>query len=283
MLREAAETERINVASLHEIRKWEEEEKARRKTKGPVLTGPRVLYHSKGSADTLTFRDADGVLPAFFATLDGKTNAPDVRRASLSASAQALLNSSTIGVRRCGSPRIACGSDNSSLSLSQTTPKQQRLHQRGRGTPSAATPTPAMAPVAKPTPRLLTRVVADSPAASLTTPPPAPVPLPPNMTMTSTAALSQIAPQTAPQPPSFKTPNKSGAAAQSSRATASSGSGRVAVKEESRVKEEGTADSGTRETKREREIRELSGTRACSGSGEDVTDRRCGRHSESVE
>lgn len=76
ILQEAKETERKNTESLHAIRQWEEEEKARRKVKGPVLTGPRVVYHSKGAKTTLIFRDCDDdpeSLPDFFASLRGRT------------------------------------------------------------------------------------------------------------------------------------------------------------------------------------------------------------------
>jgi hypothetical protein len=76
MLAEAVETERINVESLNAIRKWEEDEKARRKVKGPILTGPRVVYRSVGSRTVLTFRDCDdvGVLPVCLRSLVGKTS-----------------------------------------------------------------------------------------------------------------------------------------------------------------------------------------------------------------
>ncbi len=77
ILREADKTERQNIASLHAIRKWEEAEKLRRKPKGPVLTGPRVVYHSKGEKTFVTFRDCDGcgVLSGCLRALEGRTDA----------------------------------------------------------------------------------------------------------------------------------------------------------------------------------------------------------------
>jgi hypothetical protein len=76
ILKEADKTERENISSLHAIKAWEEQEKKRRKPKGPVITGPRVIYHSKEGVDTITFRECDGlnVLPFFFQSLDGGTN-----------------------------------------------------------------------------------------------------------------------------------------------------------------------------------------------------------------
>lgn len=59
ILREAKKTERKNIESLHAIRQWEEEEKARRKVRGPELTGPRMQYYSsaaKGGKTILTFK-----------------------------------------------------------------------------------------------------------------------------------------------------------------------------------------------------------------------------------
>ncbi len=75
ILREADKTERKNIASLHAIRKWEEAEKLRRKPKGPVLTGPRVVYHSKGDKTFISFRDCDGyqVLTGCLRALEGRT------------------------------------------------------------------------------------------------------------------------------------------------------------------------------------------------------------------
>lgn len=76
ILREAKETERKNTESLNQIRAWEEDEKARRKVKGPVLVGPRMIYHSKGPQTIITFKDCDAddsALPEYFASLRGRT------------------------------------------------------------------------------------------------------------------------------------------------------------------------------------------------------------------
>lgn len=64
----------MNTASLHAIRQWEEEEKARRKVKGPVLSGPREVYHTKEARTVLTYKDCDEEgLPVYFASLRGRT------------------------------------------------------------------------------------------------------------------------------------------------------------------------------------------------------------------
>lgn len=66
ILREADVTERLNIESLHQIRKWEEDEKERRRVKGPDTSGPRVIYHSKGSKTYITFKETK--LPNIFET-----------------------------------------------------------------------------------------------------------------------------------------------------------------------------------------------------------------------
>jgi len=76
ILEEAKETERQNVASLQAIIAWEEDERARRKRKAPVLDGPRVLYYSRDGKTILTFKDCDGYLPKCLSSIDGKTNKP---------------------------------------------------------------------------------------------------------------------------------------------------------------------------------------------------------------
>lgn len=74
ILAEAKITEKLNTESLNAIKAWEEEEKQRRKKKGPDITGARVIYHSVGPKTIITFKDCDGCLPECFKALDGKTN-----------------------------------------------------------------------------------------------------------------------------------------------------------------------------------------------------------------
>lgn len=63
LLKEAKITEAKNIASLQVLMQLEELNKAQRQRKKPVLTGPRVIFHSNNKGDFVTFSQE---LPSFF-------------------------------------------------------------------------------------------------------------------------------------------------------------------------------------------------------------------------
>ena len=80
ILRAADKTERENIASLNAIKAWEAEERNKRKPRAPVVSGPRVIYHSSQlntkCQTVLIWRDCDttNLLPKVFESFDGLTN-----------------------------------------------------------------------------------------------------------------------------------------------------------------------------------------------------------------